>query len=245
MLSPDGNKVAFLDVTGAEDGHSDVYQSARVYDLVQGGDPITASPPSSLSAHTDRLIGFDDDSTKLYVLSTFQGFNHSRNFRYDLWEVDLTTSEHIRLSTNGPIRNFLSSSQHPTLPYFVYGAWQQVDDLDRNSIGFPTDIYAVELYPFKQTKLTSSGRNVHPAYSPDGSSIAYVADIVGAGEQWEVYTMTPDGSNQEQLTHTCEPKMLPQWSPDGSMISFVQIEDEVGVLYVMNADGTELRRVLD
>ena len=50
-----------------------------------------------------------------------------------------------------------------------------------------------------QTRLTNSaGAEWHPAYSADGSKIAFSSDRDG---NWEVYVMNADGSGQINLTN--------------------------------------------
>ncbi|MDP3487940.1 MAG: Ig-like domain-containing protein [Bacillota bacterium] len=238
MFSSDGTKIAVMSVLGYADAHSDLYQSVRVVDRTKSNSAAMHSPPGE----TDWLIGFSSDSTKLYVLGTFELYNHGRNFRYDVWEIDISSGEQIRLSDTGPIHNFLSGHLHPHKSQFVYGAWEP-KELQENIIEFPTDIYVVDLAPFKQTKITSSGRNAYPVFSPDGTRIAFAKDLQSTGKLWEIYTMNSDGSDAKKLTSTDAPKLYPQWSPDGTMISFIQIEGEAYVLYVMNADGFKLRRI--
>jgi len=53
--------------------------------------------------------------------------------------------------------------------------------------------------------------------------------------------MDADGSDRRQLP--AEDAAQPAWSPDGSKIAFV--DSQSGSLYVINADGTGLRRVVD
>jgi Tol biopolymer transport system component len=53
-----------------------------------------------------------------------------------------------------------------------------------------------------------------PAWSPDGSRIAFIADH-------DVFVMEADGSNQMQLTRTDDlEEYHPAWSPDGTEIAF-------------------------
>lgn len=75
--------------------------------------------------------------------------------------------------------------------------------------------------------------------------------------QWEIYVMNLDGSNQKRLTHSQQKDVqnrLPNWCGPGSKIIFVSDRDraERGPLvsgaarwdlYVMNADGSDVRRL--
>jgi Tol biopolymer transport system component len=72
---------------------------------------------------------------------------------------------------------------------------------------------------------------------PDGKRIAYVEP---AGEDREVFVIDPDGGNKKQLTHLGGGVDFPTW-PDGKRIAFLH---GFHILYVMNADGSELRELL-
>ncbi len=84
-------------------------------------------------------------------------------------------------------------------------------------------------------QLTDTGRDGQPAWSPDGSRIAFISTRDGDAE---VYVMNDDGTEQTRLTHTSAGEGRPQWSPDGSRISFISDRDGNVDLFVMNADGT-------
>ena len=238
MFSPAGTQLAFLRVLGYADAHSDVYQSVWVVDKDQVNPVVMHSPPGD----TDWLLGFSSDSRKLYILGTHEMYNQGRNFRYDVWEIDVESGGQTRLSDTGPIHNFSSGDLHAPTSQFVYGEWEP-KEIEQNIIAFPTDIYVADMDPFMQTKLTSSGSNAHPAFSPDGTRIVFAKDSLGTGKLWEIYAMNNDGSDVKQLTSTDAPKLYPQWSPDGTMVSFIQIEGEAYVLYLMQADGSRLRRI--
>jgi len=95
-----------------------------------------------------------------------------------------------------------------------------------------------------------------PTYSRSGAVIAFerafgpitndTAAVVG------IFTMSADGSGLKQLTQTRKPTSTedhnPSWSPDGKRIAFQRYNTTaqpaaVSAIYVMNADGTQLRRL--
>lgn len=52
--------------------------------------------------------------------------------------------------------------------------------------------------------------DVTPAWSPDGTRIAYASDI---GGNFDIYTMKPDGSDVVQVTRTPQQELSVGWSP--------------------------------
>jgi len=98
-----------------------------------------------------------------------------------------------------------------------------------------------------QTRLTNNPAwDRYPAWSPDGTKIAFVSNRDG---NEEIYVMTADGSNQTRLTHnpydrgTAE---CPAWSPDSKKIVFLS-DRGLGCsgLYVMNGDGSNIIMLTD
>src|SRR2546428_8834629 len=80
------------------------------------------------------------------------------------------------------------------------------------------------------TQLTTDpGDDSEPAWSPDGTKIAFSTsrDLDPACLQdpngfcnYEIYVMNADGSNQTRLTHESLPDVAPAWSPDGAKIVY-------------------------
>ena len=57
--------------------------------------------------------------------------------------------------------------------------------------------------------------------------------------------MNADGSHQRNLTRNDGRDAWPVWSPDGQRIAFMSQRDRNDGIYVMNADGSDQRKVLD
>lgn len=80
-----------------------------------------------------------------------------------------------------------------------------------------------------------------PVWSPDGTRILYCRnqDVSGlVSDDWEVWVMKRDGSDQRQITNDPARDYPIAWSPDGSRIVFFSDRDGRGASYVMAADGS-------
>ncbi|MER6401877.1 hypothetical protein ABT263_38470 [Kitasatospora sp. NPDC001603] len=100
-----------------------------------------------------------------------------------------------------------------------------------------------------------------PAFSPDGKQLAFsrtwgAIDTSTQQIQYsDLYLMSPDGTNAQRLTFLTNDTPYsgevrnPSWSPDGKQLVFEYRTSSTGqpasgrALYVVNADGTGLRRL--
>lgn len=91
-------------------------------------------------------------------------------------------------------------------------------------------------------QLTNVSQNpaddYQPAWSPDGTRIAFLSKRDGGDEQ--LYVMNADGSAQTRLTNVPGFKAVPAWSPDGKQLA-LDLENDI---YILNADGSRLRPVV-
>ena len=91
------------------------------------------------------------------------------------------------------------------------------------------------------TRLTrNSARDWRPAWSPDGTQIAFDSDRDGNDE---IYVMAADGSQPTRLTRNSARDWRPAWSPDGTQIAFDSDRDRNDEIYVMAADGSQPTRL--
>jgi TolB protein len=89
-----------------------------------------------------------------------------------------------------------------------------------------------------------AGDQLYPSYSPDMTKIAFTTPLTPTDRA--IYTMDPDGS---ELTKVFDVPgaydSAPAWSPDGGQIAFESNHDGDMEIYVMTADGTNVRRLTD
>jgi TolB protein len=108
--------------------------------------------------------------------------------------------------------------------------------------GYEASIYAINPDGSDLKLLTSTGKTAaHPAFSPDGSKIAFERD----GEIW---VMGAEGQSPQRLTDP--PRYIvdtePSWSPDAKRLVFVRSgkgSDADADLWVVGADGSNLHRL--
>lgn len=115
---------------------------------------------------------------------------------------------------------------------------------DGNTIYFSSrdtgnfEIYSIDIHGNNLQKLTKGiGALYAPELSPTGEWIIFTNNGNG------LWLMKPDGSNPHALTNKDD--IDPSWSPDGSMISFASSRSGARQLFVMNADGSDIRQVTD
>jgi TolB protein len=91
--------------------------------------------------------------------------------------------------------------------------------------------------------LTSSDSNdIDPAWSPDGSKIAFVSSRSGKPQ---LYIMNADGSNPRQVTDIDRIGGRNSFSPDGQWLSFYAGRSGSRNIYTIRVDGSGLRQLTD
>jgi len=94
------------------------------------------------------------------------------------------------------------------------------------------------------TRMAKIGRAGSPAFSPDGTRIAFVSDQTGVPQVW---VTTIDGGIPAQVTKGDDPVGRVSWSPAGDSLAF-SLAPGGGMntqIYVVRSDGTGLKRLTD
>jgi Tol biopolymer transport system component len=92
-----------------------------------------------------------------------------------------------------------------------------------------------------------------PSFSPDGTKVVFARCNLAIldGDTCAIHTVRVDGTQLTLLTkfQIDTTERSPMFSPDGSKISFIRSDDVAagfhGVTYVVNADGTNVRRITE
>lgn len=111
----------------------------------------------------------------------------------------------------------------------------------------PRNLYVVRTDGSGLRRITSGNHyEVAPAWSPDGSEIAFSSTrccaTAHSSGNYALYTVRPDGSGLRLLRKdSSSDDVDPAWSPDGRRIAFVQMATSSNSgwsIWVMNANGT-------
>ena len=109
---------------------------------------------------------------------------------------------------------------------------------------------SVDGSPVEEYQLTyNEAKDSLPEWSPDGEKIAYASTRDG---NWEIYVLdveqalhSDNGIVLQRLTNHESDDLSPVWSPDGTQIAFASNRDGDWDIYVIGADGTNIRQLTD
>lgn len=143
------------------------------------------------------------------------------------------------------------SDDHPAFSpdgkQIVFTSNRDADNLSVPVFEQDFEIYVMDVNGTNVRRLTTSpGIDTEPAFSPDGSKIAFASTRAG---NLDIWVMNADGSNPQRLTSSAFHETEPAWSPDGTKIAYTRVIDtgplNLGLLpsadkdvYIMNANGT-------
>jgi len=205
-LSPDGTQVAY-----ADGGAVWVVAAAGgpPRKLLEAGSPVWVDD-ATLAVSIER-----DDETRLAVVGVA-----------DPWPRRLATA-HGGLAERGDEWGAAVAPDRTEIAY----VFSPRDDLSRSEVRIASvadgSVRAVTGTPRMQDRA--------PAWSPDGTTLAYVSERSG---WWGLHTVGRDGSGDRQLTEPGADHGEPAWHPDGDRIAVTRgARGRAGVAVVDAASG--------
>lgn len=103
-------------------------------------------------------------------------------------------------------------------------------------------VYVADYDGASQTRVTVNRTlNINPSWSPDGRTLAYT--MYGVSNADIVLSRIYEGLPLQRPARGIGNNFLPVFSPDGTRIAFMSTRDGQAEIYVMNVDGSNLRRL--
>src|SRR6266568_9130465 len=165
--------------------------------------------------------------SKVYFIS-------SRSGHKEVWQMDYDGAAQTQLTHLSSIAS-LSPRVSPDNTRVIFSTYAKR--------GLELVMYSLEL-----ARMVSfpayNGTNISPAWSPDGSKIAFSSSMHGHSE---IYVADSAGTNPKRLTVSSgHPDSSPVWNPKtGAQIAFVSGRTGLPQIYIMDADGTNVQRMTD
>ncbi|MDH4138222.1 MAG: hypothetical protein OEW09_16125, partial [Anaerolineae bacterium] len=102
-------------------------------------------------------------------------------------------------------------------------------------------IYIMDDSGANPTRLTTDASDNAPAWSPDGSQVAFMSAQDG---NWEIYVVDLANPKPRRLTTNPANDGLPAWSPDGQRIAFLSDRDGIWAIHLMDPDGSDKQQLV-
>jgi len=156
---------------------------------------------------------------------------YDNNYNYNLYVIDI----------DGQNEKFLSKGKQ----FCGSPAWSPDDSKiafvkNDNNVGGNYDIYSINADGSNEIKLTNQNNNFSPQYFSNNNAIIFSSST---GTWAGIYKMNIDGSNKQLLTPQNKSFGNPKISPDNSKISVTSIDWNGSQIFVMNADGRNLKQL--
>ena len=264
--SPDGQWLAYLGRADDEsglgiirmDGSPAVFLARVVstnHPLPSVGDVFAWSPGSSRIVYVSGVPGPEGDDANgdpmvitryLYKPTASEGLSRfNDNRRLQMWAVDLVTREPRQLSDGTDYQHSLAWSPQGDQILFVANHEQDPDRVFNYDV-FSLTVAGGAIRPITTTKSAE----YYPAWSPDASSIAFLATTRALTssettmEDTHVWVMKANGSARREIGSTIDNRQgAPRWSGDGKWVYFTVEERGSTNLYRVPAAGGPAEKV--
>ena len=127
-----------------------------------------------------------------------------------------------------------------TAPRQALGIIRPVISPDGTKVAFAAlnDIYVMPVGGKPANITNDRALDIDPAWSPDGSQLAYSSDK--GGNQLQLWIRDMRTGQSRQVTHLTTQPLGAAWSPDGKRIAFLNINNNYGVAEIAVLDVTTM-----
>ena len=207
---------------GKLDGRSDIYSTACVlYEMISGAPPFTGSPQAVAARHLTASpppITIPDAEVPNSVKQAVEKALAKDPSDRFLSAADFARALEIKPQpARRPKRHRVAlgvAVALGTLALAVYAGSRIPDTAAESAASIASGLNR------KLTQLTSAeGVEEWPAWSPDGSRLAYVAEVDGYRQ---LFVRTMASGNERQLSRQVTDHIQPSWSPDSRRLTLVR-----------------------
>jgi len=210
-VSPDGRMVAFTTYVSG-------YPAIQIFSLDTG----RKLPFYNQRASMNAFVSFTPDSKQVVFSSTAAGGPAQ------LYMANVDGANFHRVTTSGAIE--VEAKINPKTG---------VDLVDTSGRSGLPQVYKMSIEGTDVQRLSAgTGEATNPAWSPDGSHIAFAWTKGFEPGNYNIFVMDVITRDTVQLTSNEGRNENPSWAPDGTHIVYASKRGHQSQIWVMNADGT-------
>ena len=247
MWSPDGKVIAFERIgkgMGAfqgiyyfEMGNCNIFPVSEAKKKKDGG----FDPKKKDYYSLENMLDQDDFYAGYFSWASGKGYQFVFTQSLDLW-TGLINTENKSVQK----KHFVSMKNgNGEVAANMYACWGKSDDIVfLSGCTGKGDLYMLNAADKgKPKRLTDTkGLDTTPEYSPDGTKIVY-SSVCGGNT--DIFCLDTVSQKSVSLTDWPTEEVNPVWSFDGKMIAFYVLEKDKCCLWVMNADGSNKKKIAD
>jgi Tol biopolymer transport system component len=262
-ILPSGGEIAFVSERG---DNRDIYTLDILHNLIcnltnsrrfefspvwsPDGSQIAFAAAPSWGADADLYI-MDTNGQHMRILTAFVGnevlpewspdgqqiaFTWNETGRSLLYVIDVNGDNLRAVGQTDSRVEVLSHTWSPDGSFLAYSGMSR---------GWDTNIVTVEGEFVQRVPIPGSLTQYDLDWSPDGQWLIFSSGFGGerSGSSADLYVVDLETGSQHTLTDGSAYNSYSSWSPDGAAIVYTSWRDGNPEIYLMNADGTNMRRL--